>query len=190
MKNKKVIQVNYLSAAQVVLQIILLIWGFNFKSDSNEVSSTILGMVSKVQSTNDIQNFVWLFTHNLTIMFIVFWVSYLSFGIIGTLWCINNAFMLGALAKVYLIFIDNSWLAILFMSLEFIAAAVVMVSSTYFRIEKYKLKKTFKNSLSGFDEKYISIKKKLEKNILYVFAVLAITLFVAAILETVVLGSI
>lgn len=95
MEINKVKRIYYLSAAQVVLQIIFLIWGFNFKSDSSEVSSTILGMVSKVQSTNDIQNFVWLFTHNLTIMFIVFWVSYLSFGIIGTLWSINNAFMIG-----------------------------------------------------------------------------------------------
>lgn len=190
MKNKKVIQVNYLSAAQVVLQIIFLIWGFNFKSDSNEVSSTILGMVSKVQSTNDIQNFVWLFTHNLTIMFVVFWVSYLSFGIIGTLWSINNAFMIGALAKVYLIFVDNVWLALLFMSLEFIAATLVMVSSTNSRIEKSKLKKTFKNSLNGFDENYISRKKKLERNILHVFGMVVIILFVAAILETVVLGTI
>ena len=190
MKNKKVTQVNFLSVSQVVLQIIFLICGFNFKSDSNEVSSTILGMVSKVQSTTDLQNFVWLFTHNLTIMFVIFWVSYFSFGVIGTLWCINNAFMIGALAKIYLIAIDNVWLSISFMSLEFITASVVMVSSTIFRVEKFKLKKTFKNSLSGFDENYISRKKKLEKNILYVFGVIATTLLIAATLETIVLGSI
>lgn len=190
MEINKVKRIYYFSAAQVVLQIMFLIWGFNFKSDSSEISSTILGMISKVQSTNDIQNFVWLFTHNLTIMFIVFWVSYLSFGIIGTLWSINNAFMLGALAKVYLMFIDNAWLALLFMSLEFIAATLVMVSSTKFRIEKSKLKDKFKYSLSGFDENYISIKKKLERNILHVFGIVVIILFVAAIFETVVLGTI
>lgn len=190
MEINKVKRIYYLSAAQVVLQIIFLIWGFHFKSDSSEVSSTILGMVSKVQSTNDIQNFVWLFTHNLTIMFVVFWVSYFSFGIIGTLWTINNAFMIGALAKVYLIFVDDAWLALLFMSLEFIAATLVMVSSTSFRIEKSKLKKAFKYSLSGFDENYISRKKKLERNILYVFGMVAVILFVAAILETIVLSTI
>lgn len=189
MEINKVKRIYYFSTVQVVLQIMFLILGFNFKSDSSEISSTILGMVSKVQTTNDIQNFIWLFTHNLTIMFVVFWVSYLSFGVIGTLWSINNAFMIGALAKVYLTFVNNVWLTLLFMSLEFIAAAVVMVSSTNYRIEKSKLKKAYKKNPYGSEEEFISGKKKLEKLMLYVFGIVAGILLVAAVLETIVLSS-
>lgn len=190
MDRKKVKYIYYIIGAQLILQIIFLFWGFNFKSDSNVISSTVLGMVSKVQTTTDLENFVWLFTHNFVIMFLIFWVSYVSFGVIGTFWCINNTFMLGVLTKLYLTIINNAWLTLLFMSLELIATTLVMISSTTFRIEKHKLKKTFKCKLTGFDEKYIKEKQKIEKNILFVFGVIAVILLVAAIIETVVLSSI
>lgn len=190
MKNKKNKNVYSLLLVQLILQIISLILGFNFKSNSNSISSIMLGMITKVQGTNSFQNFIWAFTQNLTIMFLVFWVSYFSFGIIGTLWCINNSFMLGSLAKVYFDIIHSDvWLSILFMALELIAAIAVTFSSTYFRFEKYNFKKAFKNHIN-FDEFYMMEKKKREKNILYVFATVAAIILAAAILETIVLGSI
>ncbi len=189
MGSKKIKALHYLLTAQLILQIVFLIFGFNFKSDANAVSSSILGMITKVQCTNNLQNFAWAFTHNLTMMFIIFWLSYFSFGIIGTLWCINNSFMIGALAKVYFLVIDNNvWLSILFMALELIAAILVTLSSTYFRLEKHNFKKAFKNKI-GSDEIYKIKKKKHEKNILHVFAVVAIVLLIAAIFETIVLSS-
>ncbi len=62
------------------------------------------------------------------------------------------------------------------------------LSSTYFRLEKHNLKKAFKNKI-GSDEIYKIKKKKHEKNILYVFAVVVIVLLIAAIFETIVLSS-
>lgn len=190
MDNMKLNKTHLINLVQILIIIVFFIIGFNFKPDGNTISSTVLSMLTKVQTTDSLQNFIWLFTHNLMINFVIFWISYFSFGVIGTLWCISNTFMLGLLTKLYLTIIDNVWLALLFMSLEFIAAIITMVSSTSFRIEKFKLKKTFKYSLSGFDENYTSKKKKLERNILYVFGMVAVILFVAAILETVVLGTI
>ena len=186
MEINKVKRIYYFSAAQAALQIMFLFWGFNFKSDSSEISSTILGMVSKVQSTNDIQNFIWLFTQNIVVMFVLFWVSYFSFGVIGTIWCINNTFMLGALAKVYLLVVDYAWLALVFMALELISTTIVMISSTKFRYERSKAKKIF----AGNDEMYKKTKKQQEKSILVVFAVIAGLLLIAAVLETIVLGTI
>lgn len=186
MRSKKI---KYVLIAQLVFQIVCLILGFNFKSDTNVVSSSILGMITKVQCTNNLQNFIWVFTHNLAMMFIIFWISYFTFGIIGTFWCINNSFMIGTLTKSYFAIMGNSaWLSFLFMALELIAAILVTLSSTYFKLEKYNFKKTFKNKVD-FDEIYKIEKKKHEKNILYVFAVVAIVLLTAAILETIVLSS-
>ncbi len=189
MKSKKIKAVHYLLIAQLVLQVVCLIWGFNFKSDSSVVSSSILGMITKVQCTNNLQNFVWAFTHNLAMMFIIFWLSYFTFGIIGTFWCINNSFMIGALAKAYFgIMSSSAWLSILFMVLELIAAILVTLSSTYFKLERHNFKKAFRNKID-FDEIYRIEKKKHEKSILYVFAAVAIVLLIAAIIETIVLSS-
>ncbi len=188
MKNKKFKNLYYWNVAQLILTFIFLIWGFNFKTDNQIISSTILGMIAKVQCTNWLQNLIWLFTHNLTIMFLIFWVSYFSFGVIGTLWCINNAFMIGQLSKVYLGVIDDAWVAILFMLLEFVAAIITMVSSTYFRLKKFNLKKAANDKIYSA-ENYEKYKKKHEKNILFVYAIIAIILLIAAVLESVVLSS-
>ena len=189
MKSKKIKAVYYLLIAQLILQVVCLIWGFNFKSDSNVVSSSILGMITKVQCTNNLQNFIWAFTHNLAMMFIIFWLSYFTFGIIGTFWCVNNSFMIGGLAKAYFgIMSSSAWLSILFMVLELIAAMLVTLSSTYFKLERHNFKKAFRNKID-FDEIYKIEKKKHEKSILYVFAAVAIVLLIAAILETIVLSS-
>lgn len=185
MSRLKLDKTKIVGMAQILIIITFFIIGFTFKSDNNAVSSTMLGMLTKVQSTNNLQNFAWLFTHNLTLMFVVFWISYFSFGSIGTLWCINNSFMIGALAKIYLTIFDNAWLSILFMALELVAGIIVMTSSTYFRLEKRKLKKAFEKK----SNEYIEQKKKQDKKILYVFALIATLLLIAAILETLVLSS-
>ena len=44
-KNKAL---HYLLTAQLILKIVFLIFGFNFKSDVNAVSSSILGMITKM----------------------------------------------------------------------------------------------------------------------------------------------
>lgn len=188
MKNRKFKNLYYWNIAQIILPFIFLIWGFNFKADNQIISSAILGMITKVQCTNWLQNFIWLFTHNIMIMFVAFWLSYFSFGIVGILWCINNAFMIGQLSKVYLDVIDDAWVAILFMLLEFVAAIITMVSSTYFRFKKFSLKKTVNDKIYSA-ENYVKNKKKHEKNILFVYAIIAIILLIAAVLESVVLSS-
>lgn len=189
MKSKKFKSLYYWNVAQLILPIIFLIWGFNFRSNNQVISSAILGMITKVQCTNLLQNFIWLFTHNLMVMFVSFWLSYFSFGIIGTLWCINNAFMIGQLSRVYLGVINDTWAAILFMLLEFVAAIITMASSTYLRFKKFNLKKTNNDKIYSA-ENYAKYKKKHEKNILFVYAIIAIILLIAAILESVVLSSI
>lgn len=177
-------KINFINLGQLLVIIICFIIGFNFKSEATTLPSTILGMMTKIQTTNFLQNFIWLFTHNLTLMFVIFWISYFSFGVIGTLWCISNTFMLGTLAKVYLLIIDNAWLSLLFMTLELIASVLAMISSTKFRYERFKAKKAF----AGNDELYMKTKKKQEKRILVVFAVIGCLLLTAAILETIVLS--
>ena len=97
--------------------------------------------------------------------------------------------MIGALTKAYFSIMSSSaWLSILFMVLELIAAVLVTLSSTYFKLERHNFKKAFKNKID-FDEIYKIEKKKHEKSILYVFTAVAIVLLIAAILETIVLSS-
>lgn len=184
----KVKKVYYFIVFQLFLNTLFLIWGFYFKSDNNTISSSILGIVTKVQCTNDFQNFIWLFSHNLTIMFLSFWLSYFTFGVIGTIWSINNAFMLGALTKIYRSILNNGWLSITFMAIEFVATLIITFSSTYFRSEKTYLKKF--NNESIYSRDYMIKKKAYEKNILRIFMIVAILLLISAILETLVLHSI
>ena len=89
---------------------------------------------------------------------------------------------------MYLDVIDDAWVAILFMLLEFVAAIITMVSSTYFRFKKFSLKKTVNDKIYSA-ENYVKNKKKHEKNILFVYAIIAIILLIAAVLESVVLSS-
>ena len=112
MKLNKIYLINLV---QILIIIVFFIIGFNFKPDGNTISSTVLSMLTKVQTTDSLQNFIWLFTHNLMINFVIFWISYFSFGVIGTLWCISNTFMIGLLTKLYLTIIDKVWLELIFM---------------------------------------------------------------------------
>ena len=185
----KIKKVYYFIMLQLFFNTLFLIMGFYFKSDNNVVSSSILGMVTKVQCTNDVQNFIWLFTHNLTVMFLGFWFNYFTFGIVGTFWSINNAFMLGTLIKIYWNILDNAWLSILFVAIEFATTLITIFSSTYFRFEKTCFKKKFDNEFIC-SENYIIKKKAYEKNILHTFLLVTLLLLISAILETIVLHSI
>lgn len=185
----KLHKTSLVNLVQMLAIITFFIIGFNFKSEAAALPSTVLGMLTKVQSTNDLQNFVWLFTHNITLMFVVFWLSYFSFGAVGTIWCIGNAFMAGVLANLYLNIIKHPWLSILFIALEFAAEIVITISSTYLRFKKFNLKKANNDKIYSA-ENYAKYKKKYEKNILFVYAIIAIILLIAAILESVVLSSI
>lgn len=183
MKKIKVNKICLVNLIQVLVIFISFIVGFNFKisPNANTMPSTVLAMLTKVLTTNDIQNFFWLFAHNLTIMFAVFWVSYFSFGVVGTLWCVSNVFVAGILTKVYLTIINPLWLIILITILELGAAIITMISSTNLGFEKFKFKKTFK--LCGSDKD--SIKRSHEKNVLIVFAIIALLLFTSAVLEAI-----
>lgn len=96
--------------------------------------------------------------------------------------------MIGQLSKVYLSVINDAWIAALFMLLEFVAAIITMVSSTYFRLKKFNLKKATNDKIYSA-ENYEKYKKKHEKNILFVYVIIAIILLIAAVLESVVLSS-
>ncbi len=171
-----------ISLVQLIIQFACFIWGICFTSNSNVVSTNFLEILTKIQVTNSWQNFIWCFTNNLSVVFIVFWLSYWSFGVLGTLWCANSAFMLGAMIKFSIM--TNSWISVCFILLELTASIIAMLSSTYFifnRISK-------KNYLHGFE--YETEKKKREKNILLSLLIIASIFLIAAILETVALNLI
>lgn len=174
---------------QLIIQIAFFVWGICFKSNSNVIPTNFLEILTKVQTTNSFQNFIWCFTNNLTVLFIAFWVSYWTFGIIGTVWCANSSFMLGAMIKLSLSV--NSWIAVCFMLLELIAVMIAALSSAYFRFEKSKFKKFFeKNYIDIDDERRKTAKRKREKNILIILALIFNVSLVAAILEAVALSLI
>ena len=173
-----------INIAQIILFISFFLWGFNFKSESNVISTNILGMLTKVQTTNTMQNFLWCFSHNLTIMFIVFWISYWTFGVVGTIWCVNNAFMLGGLIKLSLTSVNNPWLSVTFMILELLAAIILALTSTYFVLFKNRKKNYI------YENEYEIEKKNRQKNVLITLGIIAIILLIAAIIETIVLSLI
>ncbi len=184
---KKIKKVYLINLTQFILQVIFFIWGMHFRSDSNDISANILGMLTKIQTTSNFQNFFWCFTNNLSVLFIVFWLSYWTFGIIGTLWCTNSSFALGAMIKFS--FIVHSWISLCFILLELMASIFTVVSSTYFRIEKFKFKNFCKkNQININDEKYKTTERKQEKNMLITVITVAFVLLIAAILETIALS--
>lgn len=166
---------------QLLIQIIFLILGINFKSNynSNIIPSNILGMITKIQTTNNMKNFIWCFSNNLTVLFINFWLNYWTYGILGTIWCANSAFLFGYMIKISLMI--KSWTSVIFVILEIFASSIMLFSSTYFRF-----KKSF-SKLTIDDKKYE--KKRDEKNILSYMIIICIILLIAASLETFVLSS-
>ena len=111
--NKVKFKKNYLiGLAQLIVQIACFVGGIYFSSNSNVISSNFLEMLTKVQTTNSLQNFFWCSTNNLAVLFIVFWLSYWTFGIIGTFWCANFSFMLGLMVKLSPII--GSWISVCF----------------------------------------------------------------------------
>ena len=110
-------KVYLISLLQLIFQITFFVWGIYFESNSDVIPSNFLEILTKVQTTNALQNFIWCFTNNVAVLFIVFWLSYWTFGIIGTLWCANSSFMLAAMIKLSLGI--GSWISVCFMLLEF-----------------------------------------------------------------------
>lgn len=148
---------------QLILQITFLIFGICFKSDSNVLDTNFLSLLTKVQSTNTLQSFFWCFTNNIAVLYAIFWFNYWSFGVIGSVWCIGSCFMLGAVIEFAVIY--NSWIAIFFIILELLASMIIILSSTYFRFEKFE-------------------KKDRQRYILTVLFIVAVILLIAAVLET------
>jgi len=189
MKKIKLKKIYIISVFQILLQIAFLVWGIHFKSNSNIVDTNFLSLLTKIQTTGSLQNFIWCLTNNITVLFVIFWLSYWTFGIIGILWCVNSSFMLGAIIEISLI--ERSWISIWFVLLEFLASMIIVLSSTYFRFEKFRFKKDCKkNHIDVDDEKYKLGNKKREKNILIIFAVVTAILLIAATLETIALSLI
>jgi hypothetical protein len=157
--NKKI---KIIIISQLIIVGAFFIWGILFRAESNNVlPSNILGMLTKVQTMSDWQNFLWCFSNNLAILFIIFWLNYLTYGVLGGLWCANSAFTLGALIKFSII--SKLWLSVIFMLLELSSSVFMMISSTFL-----KFKKDYKKTLISF-------------------LIIAIILFVAAVLEMIVL---
>ncbi|MDR2074526.1 MAG: hypothetical protein LBP36_04140 [Oscillospiraceae bacterium] len=155
-------KIKIISMSQLAVVTVFFVWGILFRAESNGVlPSNVLGMLTKVQTTSDWQNFLWCFSNNLAVLFIIFWLNYWTYGILGGLWCANSAFTLGALIKFSII--SKLWLSVIFMLLELSSSVFMMISSTFL-----KFKKDYKKTLISF-------------------LIIAIILFVAAILETIVL---
>ena len=191
MNKNKFKKIYFISLFQLLIQIGVFVWGLCFQSNANEnvMSANFLDIITKVQTTNPIQNFLFCFINNLVLSFILFWVNYWTFGTIGTIWSVNNCFILGSM--VQLAFIVNSWLIVCFVSIEFIAIIITTILSAYFRFEKFKIKKFFKKArIKVDDEIYKDTKTKQEKKILISLALIALVLLIAAILETIALSLI
>lgn len=172
--------------SQLVLQILFFILGINFNSPESNIHTSFLEILTKVQINNVWQDFIWCLTNNIAVVFIVFWLNYWTWGIVGTLWGINNSFILGAVFRFC--FILNSWLSVCFVMLEFIALVYSSLGGSYFRFKKDGFKKSL-NLFHITDEKYSAIKTRQEKNIVINFLAIFIILFVAAVLESIVLNS-
>lgn len=153
----------------LLIQIAFVVIGFCFKSNDNVIPSTLLEIVTKVQTTNSFQNFIWCFTNNFAILFIVFWINYWTFGVVGTIWCTSSAFILGSVIKVSMTL--NLWIVPIFVSLELIASIIILLSSTYYRFEK---------SVG---------KEKRQRGTIITLGIVALILVIAAVLETIVLNS-
>ncbi|MDR1627179.1 MAG: stage II sporulation protein M [Oscillospiraceae bacterium] len=153
-----------ITISQLIIVGAFFIWGIFFRAESNSIlPSNVLGMLTKVQTTSNWQNFLWCFSNNLAVLFIIFWLNYWTFGAVGTIWCANSAFTLGALIKFSII--SKLWLSVIFMLLELVASVLMMIAS---------------------------MRQKFEKNykkMLIYFLIIAVTLLVAAILETIVLKN-
>lgn len=169
---KKMIRSNKIKlilGIHLLIQMAFVVLGFFFKSNDNVIPTTLLEVVTKVQTTNSFQNFVWCFTNNFAILFIIFWVNYWTWGTLGTIWCTSSSFILGSVIKVSIAL--NLWMVPIFVSLELIASIIILMSSTYYRFEK---------NLE---------KEKRQRGIIITLTVVSLILLIAAILETIVLNS-
>ena len=145
---------------QLILQITFLIFGICFKSDSNVLDTNFLSLLTKVQSTNTLQSF---FGALQIILQFYMRFSGLIIGVIGSVWCIGSCFMLGAVIEFAVIY--NSWISIFFIILELLASMIIILSSTYFRFEKFE-------------------KKDRQRYTLTVLFIVAVILLIAVVLET------
>lgn len=173
----------------VLSQILFLIFGFVSRFDSHVISTNFLGLLTKIQTTSSFQNFVWCFTNNFFVLFIIFWISYWSFGLVGVLWCTNSSYVLG----VVLAFSCDihSLVAIIFVLLEFACSVVIVEASIYFRFSKYKFSKFCEiNYIDKDNPIYQTWKSKQDKNVLITLGVVASILLIAAILEMTTIDSI
>ncbi len=177
-------KIKIIFSLQILLQIAFLICGITFKPNSNVINTNFLSMLTKVQAFSNLQNFIWCFSNNLIVMFIIFWINYWTFGVVGTIWSINSSLLLGSIIEYSLII--NSWISVSFVLLEFIVSIITIVSSTYFRFERFKSKRILKiNSNETNNKKYKLDKKLREKHILFMFGTIATILLISAILETI-----
>lgn len=174
---------------QAVIQLCFFIIGMNFRSESSMMSSVLLGILTKVQVTNDFQNFIWAFSNNISILFIIFWISYWTFGVMGCICCINLSFVLGTIMQLAIAM--NSLSAISFVAFEFLATLIITLTSFKFRIDKFDFTKMCeKESIVPEDISCKVWKQKHHKKIIMTFLCISIILLVAAVLETYVLKSI
>lgn len=178
-------KINIVNFFQLILLSVFFICGIFFQRNSNIVSANFLGMLTKVQTTDSLQNFVWCFTNNFAVLFIIFWLSYFTFGVIGTLWGVSSAFSLGCMIR--LSFYIQSFMSVGFILLELCACALMVLFSARFRTQKFRLKKM---SDDMCDDTYAQAKIHIEKNILLVFSIIFLILLISATLETITLASI
>ncbi len=156
---------------QIIIEVACLIWGCNFSAETNTISENFLEIITKVQTTNIWQNFIWCLGNNVSVMFIVFWLNYWTWGIFGTFWSINSSFCLGILVKLCLSM--NLYIAVCFIILEWMASIISVMSTTYFRFIRREI-----------DKQVWQIK------ILKSMGIIAGLLTIAAVLEAIALNSI
>lgn len=164
----KLSKTHKLLICQVILQILFVILGCSISIKSNVVSTPMLAMLTKLQCSSWIQNFLHCFLNNIVVMFIMFWISYWTCGIVGTLWGLNTSFMIGTIAKVIVLFtnLPIKILSITFLTMELISSVSIVCSSTYFRLSKKNMEKPVR-----------------EKGIMSVMSLVGLVLLVAGIIE-------
>lgn len=141
-----------------IIQILCFLVGI-FSSMNQETE-----FIAKIH-LNITHNFVWCLAGSLTIFLVVFWVNYLTCGIVGTLLFIVPTYVLGIIIKLSLS--SNSWLVSIVACLESVTMLSVVLLSIY-----YKFENDFK-------------KKQLYGRTMFIYIPVIAILFIWALVESI-----
>ena len=133
MKNRKIIYLIF----YIAFLSTFLFGALNNQSETNIIDLKFIKLSAKAQCNNWLSNFVFLLTNNIAIEFVLFWLNFWTYGIIGTIFLLSSSFAMGLVSKL-LIELDLFY-GISFVLLELVVSAFVFTKSLDFRLLKTKI---------------------------------------------------